>query len=329
MGIPVSTLKVAIGRESTSAWGSDVAQTVKLMGVNEFTINPGVTIQQIEDIRGTREPSHMSVVPRIAPTATLKSLLLYEDLPFWLDSLVNHAVKTGDSTSAGWTRVYYAPKQSSDSENFSSYTMAYGDATNIFALRGATVQSLTISGETGQPGEVSVDLPGKIVTTDTFDSTADRSVNPIMGADWSLWIDPGSDAVGTSQISRTAFSFELNLNRGGNLLRHLGSRTPDTVQHGRMTGDLRLVLELSSDTEPYLDSLVSATQKGIEKNVRLKSTNASTNELTIDFCGVILGEPTVFGDVDGVTTVDFTLSGTKTADSDWFRITVLNNSSNF
>lgn len=326
-------LEVQIGKEATDAWGTAVAPTAKLMGVDDVDLNPIVDVQQIEELRGTRVPAYQSLVHMVGGEASIGGLLSYDDLPYWLqgifgrcDSDASGPLNGFSSDTSQVTKVYGAPVESSDNADAISYTCVYGDEKNIYALNGATVNSLSISGETGAPLEFTVEFIGKNVTTDAFASLSDRSVTYVMGDHVKMWLDPGSNAPGTTAASDVAFSFDMTIDANREPLRHLNDLTPTSYREDKMSGTLSLTLEHDSDIEDEIGAIISATKEGVTRNIRLDCQSGDSDYIYLDFAGVLSGEPDIFQDVDGVITADLELTGQKTdGASDWFAATVCNN----
>jgi hypothetical protein len=303
---------VRMGKESTDAWGTAVAQSVKLMGIEDISFTPLVTSMQIQDRRGSLQPGFQSVVQTISGTGSISGWVNYEDLPYWFDGIFGTASPVTDTDVYQYDYV----GATSDAPSFSHWSLAYGDdSDDIYALFGATVQSMNISGATGEPLTYSVEFLGKEVSTDTFDSDAesDRTVTYAMGDHVDLWIDPASDAAGTTAVANKAFSFSLDINTNREAVTHLGNQSPDKVREGRPEGALNLTLELDSDTAAYMDSIINTTTTTYERVIRLKASTTDAAALPvhaqIDFNGVVLEAPQMWTDQDGVVSYDITFTG--------------------
>jgi len=325
MAIP-DLFEIRMGTESTDAWGTAVAQSVKLMGITDITLTPVVESVQIKDKRGSMRPGHVSVPQMIYGTGSLSGIALYDDLPYWLDSIFGAASPV---TSTDVYQYDYVGAHATEPV-ISHYTLAYGDGTYIESLLGSTVQSLNISGASGEPLTFSANLIGKIIDSDTFDSAAeaDRTVYPIMGDHVALWIDPSSDAVGTTSVT-VPFQFSLDINTNRTLKTHLGNLNPTKYREARHEGALKLTLELDSDTVGTLDAILNtASSVTVERVVRIKASatvGALPNYLQVDFNGVTLEAPQLYTDVDGITTYEMTLMGQYNGTlDDWIVIQVQN-----
>jgi hypothetical protein len=319
-------LNLQVGQEVTSDgsnWGVPVAPTIIAAGIDDIELAPIVDIHKVEEMCGTLVNSKQSLVQMVGGSASISGLASYDDMPYWFQGLFGSVVATSDAN--GWLREYNAPFQSSDLTDVVSYTILEGDGTNNYSLVGATVNTLNITGEAGAPLEVSVDFIGKAVTTDAAGALACRTVSFIMGDHVQLYIDPGSDAFGTTLTSDIAFSFDLTIEANREVKRKLNDLTPTNFRNAKFTGTLDLSLEHDVAVENMIDEIVSATVDGVGKNVRLYAIDSSSNSMTIDFAGVLDGEPGIFQDVDGIVSADLSLSEQlNSGDTNWLTVTVVN-----
>lgn len=324
----IADLELQSGQEAASdGWGTAVAPTVILAGIQDVDISPLVDVQRVDQMCGTRAPAYQSLVHMVGGEGSVSGLASYNDAPYWFQGLFGVASATSD-LGGGYTRSYEAPFESSDTADAVSYTLVYGDGTNYYGLNGATINSLTLSGESGAPVEFSIDFIGKSVTTDTRAALSCRTVSYIMGDHIDVWIGAGSDALASTWTSDVAWSFELTLEANREVKRYLGDLTPAGYREAKMDGTLSLTMEMNTVTEPYVDAIVSATKEGVEKNVRIYAKDSSSNSLLLDFAGVLSGEPSIFTDVDGIVSVDLELMAKiNSGSTNWFAAVISNGNS--
>jgi hypothetical protein len=129
-----------------------------------------------------------------------------------------------------------------------------------------------------------------------------------MGDHVGLWIDPSSDAVGTTAIATTAFSAELQINTNRDLKYHLGNLNPTTYRDAKWDVSLRMGLELNATSRAYLSSQLGTSSDTFERVVRLKATSG-IYEFQFDVNGATLEVPELVDDQDGVSTLNFELMG--------------------
>lgn len=297
-----------LGVEATDGWGTAVAQSVKLMNIESMNLVPIVQGTQIKDMRGSMAPGHQSVLNEVRAEATLSGWLNLEQSPYWFNSLLQDVAPTSDADGNTWNWV--APTTAPAINSFTIAKGIVGDVNSVKSITGATVNTMSISGAVNEPVTLSIGLIGNKISTDTFDSDAEADVTTriLTGCGVTLYIDPASDAVGTTEIETGAFDFSLDLNANRQTYGHLNSCVHDDYREAKFDGALTLGLELDSTSAAYIDAILNADSDGlIEKVVRIKMTS-DTSYLQIDFNGIALESPQLFTDRDGVSTIDLTLN---------------------
>ena len=306
-----------IGVEATDAWGTTVNPSVKLMGVEELTIKPEVTSEIENELRGTLQPGYRTHVRKKGGSATLSGLLEIDDFPYLMSNLGGSSAGATDA-AGNYTWTLTAPTEDTDTAKAASWTLCKTDRSNTYSLAGATVNNLTIEGESGGPLTYTAEFMGKSTTTDVHGALDDRVTRVAMGHMGVLSINAGSDSVGTTPVSDVAYSFSLNLETNRKFLTHIGNLNPSSFREGKWGGSLSLSIETSATTFGYLDAILATTNASVEKNVELEFTAATDSILTLQFGGVILEAPELYSDEDGITTLDFELQALKTSGMDSF-----------
>jgi hypothetical protein len=151
-----------------------------------------------------------------------------------------------------------------------------------------------------------------VVTTDVEAALSDRVTQAAMGHQGQLYIDPGSDTVGTTEIANQAYKFSWNIETNRKFMTHIGNLNPSGWREGKWAGKLDISIEASTDTFPYLDSIIGSTNTMPDKNVQLKFTAGTDSIATLNFGGVLLEAPALYNDEDGVVTLEFSLVGQVT-----------------
>jgi hypothetical protein len=323
-----------VGVETT--WGCDVAPAIKLMGLEDLQITPIRETEHVKTLDGRFTPSQTLLRTKHGGAATLSGLLCYEDVGLWLDSafgkLADTAVAGCTTDATGFARAYQAPKATyaTDASAPAFYTLLYGDipatATDSMchSLISALVSGFRITGESGAPARIEVDFIGHDVEADALDATkVDRdTVTYVMGDHWALWIDPDSDAAGTTAVDDLAFKFELDVQTNREPQYHLGDLAPDSYADAEWSGTLMLTVSAGTRVQGYLPSLL--TSSPVRKVIRLKATSSS-NSIQIDFNCALVEEPDLFADVDGVTTLEMNFEGVYGATlANWLKILLHN-----
>lgn len=319
-----SLFEYRMGVEATDGWGTAVAQTLKLMNVENLDFTPIVESEQVKDMRGTQAPAYQSVHNRTTGTATMSGWLNVEQFPYWACSLLQDVDPTTDADGGVWNWV--APG-SDGQPDILSYTIAkgiVGDVNTVKSLRGATVQSMNITGATNQPLRITNNFIGVAIDTDTFDSDSEPDITTqlLTSCHTTFYIDPASDAVGTTLIENTGFSFDLNVNSNREVFNYLGSCTPGNYRPARFEGSLKLGLELNATSAAYLDDILTTATNGVfERVVRILMQIDTDNYIQVDFNGVALEAPQLYPDADQISTIDLMLMGQYNATlGNWLKV---------
>lgn len=316
MPIPIDIRSVQVGHES--AWGTAVAQTAKLMGVEEATITPLVTAEVHPELRADYQPGHEANLLSNGAEATLTTLASYEDVPYYLDSLAGQATPSGGGP---YTYAYSAPTTSSWTRR--DMTVALAASSQIYSMTGGIVKALTFSGEKNAPLRIESEWIGQAVTTDTTDSLSDRDVTYAIGDHAALYIDTAGGTIGSTQITDAFFNFELNIDSNVELVHSLGALTASGYREARWSGELSLVLELTGDTDDYLVAQLG-TSAFVERQIRIEYTSG-TNVLQLNYAGVLTETPEIFTDEDGTISIEYVWMPKYNSQlSNWFTASIDN-----
>lgn len=307
---------------SQSVWATGVTPTVKLMGVEKLTIDPGVAAEVYHDIRGSLAPGYLAALTGVMPTAKMDTLVTYEDIGYYLDNLAGEAAPSG---SDPYTRVYAAPLGAVPTPRILG--LSYGDATDYRRLIGALISKATFKGENGAPLRASYELIGNSLSTTALASLSDRTVNLAMGDHAAVFMDAWGGTIGSGALTTAAFAFELNIDakrKGDQFFGALtaGSYHEDDGAEG-WDGELKLSLELNNTTRAELTAATSQTTL-YQRQTRIKYTSG-TKVIQLDFAGTQTGAPEFFTDRDGVVMFELTFKGTYNPTlGNWFKASNVN-----
>jgi len=317
-----------------SDWGTAMAPSAKLMGIQSVTITPVVEVQMLDELRGTFAPAYDAEIAKEYANVAINGLVNYEDICYFLDGLLGQATPTTDASGNG-TYDYVAPLNdvSSDYPDPRIMTLVYGEegdwSSDAVGVPGFTVKNLTISGATGAAQTFSVNGIGKEVAKDEIDTTlADRNVNVAMGDHVALYLGVSSDYAGIDSSDsglnqlNGGFTYSLALESNRDLVFHLGSTKPSGYRDAKWSGTLDLSLELDTDTVSYLNSIIDPGTP-FERTVRIEMVQGDYL-IRLDFNGVQQNAPQVFTNQDGVLTVELSLVGKYSATmGNWFKARVI------
>ena len=310
-----------------TVWGTNVAPTVIVQGMQEMTITPMTEVSVFESLQGLA-PAYDTEITMTGGEASMTGLVLYEDLPYWLNSLIKYDVT--NPTGAGPTYTWFWAPDLNTCPTRDSYTLIYGDDQDAYALNGAVVNTMTISGAASEALSMDLEFIGKNVVEDDLDlALITRDVTIATSAQTSVFIDDFGGSFGATPSDCTVFEFELELNSNTDVTRAIGQIDACDFFGTRWEGTLSLTMEFPGDgdiTKNILNSYVGVAPTQVEKLIRLEA-ESGTNKITIDFAGVLTTAPDIFTDTDGVLTLEMEFSGKFTNDfapGNWLEITVVN-----
>lgn len=295
--------EIQIGKETV--WGTPVAPTAKLMGIESCKIKP-INEAILLSSLGSLVPGRNASLTKVAAEATLGGEALFEDLPYWFDGLFDEATPTG---AGPYVYTYSAPDGTEPTPRI--FTLTHGDnaGSYVYGMEGGIVSKLVISGKTGEAWKFQADLIGEQVNTDALASLSSRAVNAIMAHMTDLYIDAWGGTIGTTQITGPFFSFELTINTNRAIYHSLGSIMGVGYREAKYNGTLKLSLELDATSQAYLDAILAASAV-FQKQIRIKGSSGASLIAQLDFAGTAMKSPETFTDQDGVTTLDLELEGT-------------------
>lgn len=314
-------IQIQAGKETT--WGTPVTATVKLLELDEFSLEPTVDSEVYADIRASEAPGYNAAVTNIEGKGSFSGRLTYDDIPYWLEML------GGDVTPSGagpYVRAGNAPVGST-AITPKRMTFYKGDGTDAYRMPGGVLTDLTISGKTGEPLMIKGSLIGKQVTSGaTLAGLSDRTMNTAMADHITLYIDAWGGTIGTTTIASTGFGFEMALKTNRSLRHYLGALTPGDFNMKKWLGStLKLTVEYNTTSKAYLNNLLGASAAQ-QYQVRIKAANGANLIAQFDFAGTVTESPVIYDDNDGVASFDLTLGGTyNTGLANWFKYSITNN----
>lgn len=311
-------LRVQAGTQVSFATG--VTPTVQLRGIEELMLRSKNEVVMLEDMTlGLAGPSQ-AVVAGIGGEGSVKAWCSYEHIAYWLDNLLGQATPTG---AGPYTRAYAAPGASAPTPRILSLTKGTSGA-GAYQLVGGLLSSMTLRLEQGKPLMLNGDLVGNKMASDTLESLADATVNPIMASHvstihWDAW----GGTMGTTALDKCYVRMmELKVEPDRALRPCFGSLSKDSYAERSWNGSLRLSLEFNATTKTDVDNIIAGTIT--QKQVQILFSN-SPRTFTVQFCGTVSDDVEIFGDDDGVVTAEVTLERTyHTTFANWLKMSLVN-----
>lgn len=312
-----SALKVVqLGQETT--WGTAVVGSARLMGVTDCKMDAADKFEQPEAY-ATMYPSPLAALVAQSGVAKIEDTVTYEDLPYLLQSIFSSVSPTGTNP---YTYTYVAPLGAVATPK--AYTIEYGilGASQAYKLAGAVGQKLNIKGRAGGLWTASLDLAGKILSTVTLASLAERTVEVVRMSDSGIYIDAVGGTMGATVKASVLVSFELDVDTKRSTRLIAGSLNPFDYSQPKWSGTLKTVMEFNADAKVVFDAMVAPGL--VQRQIEIRATSG-TKSIKLQFAGYA-GEPvTLWDDEDGNAIVEVTWVGEyNTTFASWLKAIVVN-----
>ena len=305
-------LETQVGLETP--WGTAVAPTAKIMGLEKFSIKPLIAAKRLVDQRGSKAPGHVSEIASIDGEGSFDGWLSYEEIHYFLEAMVGTVTPSG----AG-PYIFAGAAPGTTPESGRPQTFVHGGPNGAYALVGGVGQSLNIAIATAMEGRFSGSLIGKRGAVDALEALSDREVHPVMGDHAKIYIDAWAGTMGATEMANLAFSAELAIEATRKAQHRLSALDPKGIAGDKWQGSLKMVMEFDDTTiKGFMDTILATSPAVWKKQVRIELSN-STELLDLDFAGFQEEAPEIFTDEDGISTVEFNLLGEyNSALGNWF-----------
>ena len=318
--MPVTDLiRVQVGPETATGWGTCVAAKDKLLGVTDANLNIVDEVHQVEKT-GWLYPSDLVAEVSQSGEGSIMLDLSYEEILYPLDNFFDAATQTGTTT---YTWPYDAPTDTAVVPQY--MTIEFGAPSAEYEACGVLFTELNISGEAG--GIWTGSFPficSKVDDGAMATGLTERAIELIRMADTEIYVDTWTSTIGTTKLDDALISFDLNVTANRHLKQFAGEIEPQDHGEGRWSGTLTTVLEYTAGVKALVDAMSAATGV-VQRMIRIRATSAPKSA-TIDFYGTLMNGADLFDDREGNVTVSLEWQGTyNDTASEWFGIDVVNN----
>ena len=200
--------KVQIGQETTP--GTEVnASTV--LRIPFATIEDMGEVQIIEEDVGIIGGTDRSILPyKWGQLEIPQHPATFEQLPYYLTSLVKLTSGTQDGTGSDYIYQYDVPYNAAGT--YQTFTVEAGDDQQEEQMLHAFFQRFELSGEGEGPVQIQGTMVGKAVSTGSFTAGVSiPTVEDILFSKGALYLDAASGAYGTTQVSNTLLGFTITV----------------------------------------------------------------------------------------------------------------------
>ena len=310
-----------------SVYTTPVTPTVAIRGIDELSLKSPNDIEVIGDMTQALAGGDIGLVNGLNATGSMKGWGNYEHLPYWLDNLLGQATPSG---AGPYTRAYAAPITTAPTPRI--MTLVKGDATvGAYRMAGALLSNFMMRLEPKKRLAISGDLIGIQLSPTTLASLTAASVIPIQpnhvgatGLKWDSW----GGTMGTTTLANCTLRFmELSIKPDRNSRWCLGNLAAQSYVEKPWDGTLKLGLEFNATTKTDVDAIVGGTLT--QKQFQVTLSPGASQSLVVQFAGTVQNDLEIFGDDDGVVTVELTLQRTYHATfGNWLKMSVINTISN-
>ena len=307
--VATATKSLALGLESTAAWGTAVTRTVRLAGLTDVEFHPLPNVYRVPEL-GRMGPSKLTTLLSNSAEGTVNIDATHEHLIYLWQSVFGAVSASGTSGSGIFAYPFSAP--STGVPTAASYTGEYTDSTSAYLLNGLIAKTLNVSGKAGEVWKAQADFIARNMTTGVLTTTlADVSplVNLIRMADTNLYIDISTGTVGTTVVSAGLIEFELSLESNYHTKLFGGAYIPGSFGPDKWDGSLRVMMELGSTARALFDALISTGYSTVVRQLEIRGAQSTSLMTQIQANGVITNNPELWGDRDGNRALEFVFSG--------------------
>jgi hypothetical protein len=299
-----------------------VTPTAKLLGIEEGEIQPLVETSAVMEQRASLAPAYAATVDSVTGEASVKGDATFEQLGYFLDSLLGQAAPSG---AGPYVRAYAAPLGTKPAPRI--LTLTHGSALDARCLKGGIVNELTLTAEKNTRVKHEAKLIGHSVESDALAALSDIVPNWIHGNQVALTIDTWGGTMGGTALTPIAYKYELGLNFNKMVQMGLGAVTPrdHKIKKGEPdSNQLKIAMELHATSAGWFNDIITATATPWRAQVQATFT-LSTAILVIKYAGFAAEAPKYVEDDDGIASLEFTLSPMYHATvANWLKIDLTN-----
>lgn len=296
--------KIQLGKESTA--GTAVAATTIWRGMGRLAYDN--TVKRVAESVGIALPTNRNYNPQIGATIAFDPVeATFQQLPYLLEAGVAAEVATQDGAGSDYIYAYAMPTTAMNTLN--TYTIEGGNNVQVREVEYCFVESFKLSGNAAEGVMMEGSWRGRQNTDTTF--TGALTVPTLVPGDHivfggsKLYIDAVGGTIGTTEISNTLLSFELDVTTGYKAKYTNAAKYFDFIYWdvGSYAATLKLVFEHNSTSEGQVDLYEAVTPRQFRllfegNDVGTPGTTYSKNTLIIDAAGTYANNPT-FSDNDG------------------------------
>jgi len=300
--------KIQLGVESVA--GTAVAATTIWRGMGRLEYDND--IKRVDESVGIALPTSRAYNPRLGGTVTFDPVeATFQQLPYIFEAGVAAEVATQDGAGTDYIYAYAMPTTAMNTLN--TYTIEGGNNVRAAEIDYCFVESFKLSGNAAEGVMMEAVWRGRQID-DSGSFTGALSVptllpgNHIVFGGSKLYIDAVGGTIGSTLISNTLLSFELDVTTGYKHKYTNSAKEFDFIywDRGTYSATLKLVFEHNATSEAQVDLYDAVTPRQFRLlfegvTAGTPGTSYSKDTLIIDAAGYYAGNP-AFSDNDGNNT---------------------------
>ncbi len=296
--------KIQLGVESTA--GTAVAATTIWRGKGSLEYDDEVV--RVDDSIGVAMPTNRVYKPKLGAKVTFDPVeATFQQIPYIFEAGVAAEVASQDGAGTDYIYAYAMPTTAMNTLN--TFTLEHGNNVQAREMEYSFVESFKISGNAQEGVMMEASWVGRQSTDASF--TGALSAPALVAGDHivfggsNLYIDAVGGTIGTTEVTKTLLSFELDVTTGyrakpTNLAKYFDFHYWD---RGSYSATLKLVFEHNTNSEGQVDLYEALTPRLFRllftgNAVGTPGTTYSNMTFIIDTAGYYMSNPTM-SDIDG------------------------------
>jgi hypothetical protein len=204
--------KIQLGKETTP--GTAVPATTIWRGVGG-NLQDTREVTMVDEQVGIAIPTTRNYIGRVGGSLSMAATpATYEQVLHILEAGIK-TLGTGAADGPGSGKIYAYPLGLTSVNTIKTYTIETGDNQQAEEMEYSFVEKFTLTAERGEAVMVSADWIGRRVQDTTFTPALSvPAAETMLAAKGALYLDPVTNAFGTTQVSDTLLSWELSVTTG-------------------------------------------------------------------------------------------------------------------
>lgn len=316
-----------VGKETT--FGTSVPATAVMGGVTDFNFKPVIVNSQRRYLRGDYSPFHSVVQTDSRAQASITGDFTFEDFAILLESAIKGGVTGAVTDISAYTYSFPFPLTASPAVE--SRTWEFSDAQQGYKMTSGLVESFTLSGDANSDvvkftAKLAGILGAKATITGALTA---RSMTPLAASQMNLYIDAIGGTIATTVKANTLISWTYTYNTGLHLKKFASATiSPTLFGYGIPSATLQVIAEFNAVAVAEIDAHIAGTGRlyRLEGLGAIAGSTTTKYTLQIDTAGDIITMSDLWGDLNGNTTMDITISSRYDpgAFANWGKLTIIN-----